>query len=247
MSYFNVLVLACFSATIVGSCASDTVATKDPVTSTALGTVTLVVSIDGSRTKGTGIVETKTVLANGNLKFDLTSVPVTTVSGVRTINWDNQKYGGATFWSTDHTTTYECNSKTITNRDLTVLRYTSTPSTMQPGGGTMNINADGTYQLAIVAQLATLNPGSSVEEIWENCIGTSYNKLEGPATIPFITYFTPFTNGALGSFSGTINPANPNSIKGSFHGTDSLTVFSEGTTVTNIPIEFTITWDVLLK
>ena len=214
------------------------------------GRISLSASMNGSRTATVGDIEqTKTESALADLVFNLANVDVQTSSGARTAVWhsDSQRYGGSVSWLEIHSRRYECNGTMVTDIDSTTRTFSSASKGGQPGGVQLSIMPDGSYTIVIAAVYKDL-PTHQSRKSWTHCPSTMLQAAEEDQPgIPFQQYFTPFIAGANGYFAGTIDPANPKRVNGSWHANDEFVLFSTNGNKITLPVEVTVTWDLTLE
>jgi hypothetical protein len=246
MKHFNAVFLISLASLII-SCKSA--APTDPAVknthSKASGRVTLTVKIDGTKSWLHGdFNEQKTMLADASFVFDFAEVAADVASNSRSFNWDNTGYGGTAFWFTEFKRTYTCNNSKITDIDSSNITFSSAAAGLQSGGGMLVLNDDGSYTLAVHGNSL---PVSNISESSYTYCPPNHSSSNNPSYTPFQQYWTPIFNGGSPIFNGTVTAASPNRVNGSFHGVDSLSVFSQNLMVINMPIDVTIVWDLSLQ
>jgi len=242
MSPVQSIVVAILSLVLV-SCAT-TAADPDPAQPDhADGTITLSVTLNGSRSREAGAMETANLQASANYAFDLSSAEVDEQSGQRTVNWDQQIPTGSAVWSDERLRTFDCNSVAVTDRTLTSRTVNFGTSADVIGGAMLTVESNGTYRLVINA-VPLRSLGTEVVERWENCGGATYDRQEHAWGVPFLEFFIP-PNVTLGAFTGSTSPS-ATEVVGSYSGTQDYTVFSDGVENVTIPITYTVSWNLKL-
>src|SRR6185312_5997513 len=117
-------------------------------------------------------------------------------------SWDNPTYDGHSNWLEETLTEYDCMGGRATDKDTMIKSYSTNIGGEQPGGVQLVIANDGTYAITIAPGF-TQTSMNIFHSIFTNCGKQTYtsNSGKGPG-VPFQNEFTPFTNGAMGSFTG---------------------------------------------
>ena len=215
------------------------------------GKVTLTLSLNGSRTNTliSGMTEVKSEIGEANIEYNLVNAPLTAGGGgARDGNWDDAGFTGTVTQTLDHTVSYAitCNGggkDTRVQHDHTVTTF-SGPK--QVTGMGLSLAADGTYQILIGPPTSLTAAASASTYTESGCDAAQPTNNSGSSPIPYAPYFIPYIGGGAQKTTGKIDPANPNTLKGSYHGTDTITVFSQGTETITMPIDYTITWDLTI-
>jgi hypothetical protein len=199
------------------------------------GSISLSITVDGSRTYSHGgVMETKTELGSGNLVYTLLDGKLEDVGGGSSgVNWDSAGFHGSSSWTSEHITSYNYICDPVKDRQVTgaaVMRAPDSSYTISVGPST-SITAATTV---------------STREFSGYCNARPPETSTYQSPIPFSQYFLPYVAGGGAKMSGKILPAEPDRLHGVYHGTDQYTVFSYDTTVINLPIEYTIVWDLML-
>jgi hypothetical protein len=214
------------------------------------GRITLTLSLNDSRTHSNGgMVEVKKEVGTAELVYALPNIPMENNGFSRDANWDDAAFNGASSQTSEHLRTYDliCNGgahKTITDRDKNVTIY---EGGRQVTGAGLTIADDGTYTI-MLGPPSSLDAAANTYTTWTNSCELPERVESTPsrAPVPFAPYFIPYIGGGAMKTTGKIDPAHPNSLKGVYHGTDQLTMFSFGTETITMPVEYTITWDLTL-
>jgi hypothetical protein len=213
------------------------------------GRITLTLSLNDSRTRTLGgVTEVKSEAGSANLVYMLPNIALMASGGSRDANWDDAAFNGTSSQTSDHSQTYEviCSggSRMITNRDKTVTNYEG--GAQRTGAGLM-IMDDGSYTV-LIGPSGSLDAAASTYTTWTNScdLPEQVNTMPGRGPVPFAPYFIPYIGGGAMKTTGKIDPAHPNEIKGVYHGTDQLPMFSAGTETITMPVEYTITWDLTI-
>ncbi len=204
------------------------------------GSISLKIHLSDSGTLIDGsTIDTKYENAAIDLSFHLPVVSLSQSPGVSNTTWKDPVYGGSAYWSEVHTTEYDCEDTRATDFDTTIRVYADTASGFQPGGVQFSIQSDGSYGISVTA-LSSGTPTTEIHSLATNCKLPTYTSNSTKVSeVPFNNYFTPYTNGAKGSLTGMTDKSEPSHLKGTFNGTDIMTLFSQVT----IPVTYTITWD----
>jgi len=213
----------------------------------------MAVTISGSRAdSNSGIKETKTEEGSGTFVYDIPTVAITEGGGQRSANWDNAGFGGTVDWASEHVTTYGyiCDSykeRQVTDKVSTTQSFASASAGLQITGLGLVIFANDSFQVGI-GPSTNLTAARTVtkSEHYGYCINPSPETTTTQSAVPFAQYFLPYIGGGADKLTGKIDPADPNHVKGVYHGTDNITMFSHNTTVITLPLEYTITWDLVL-
>lgn len=209
--------------------------------------MSLSVTVDGTvANTDPAVNESKTILGSADLVFDLPDADIISSAGVRSVSW-SQNFGGSVSVVEYFSRTYKCNADNVTEIDTTRSSFSSASAGSQPGGVQLSVNADGSYNINATA-LYTGMPTVVTTTNWSMC-PTPFvdNHTSNAPGIPYEQYFVPFFSGAMGYFSGKIDNADPNHVKGTWHGTDQQILFSYGTTTVTIPVEVTVVWDITFR
>jgi hypothetical protein len=220
---------------------------------TVSGRISLSATVSGSKANTflTTITETKTEEGTGTLVYDLPSVAVDESGPDRSANWNDAGFGGTANWVSEHVTIsgYICDQvkdRKVTDKVTTTQTFSSASAGLQITGIGLTIGADGSYTIAIGPSTSTAATTVTKSEHSGYCINPDPQTSTNQSPIPFAQYFIPFVAGGGQKTTGKIDPAQPNSIKGTYHGTDDLTMFSYNTTTITLPLDYTITWDLTL-
>jgi hypothetical protein len=219
----------------------------------ASGRVSMAINVGGTRTyTHEGTTKTRTEFGSGTLVYDLPSASISDGGGgFRDVNWNEAAFGGSTTQITDESQSYTviCSGgeQTLTDYEKTTTTFSSVTDGLQQTGLGLTIQPNGTYILSI-GPPSSLTAGASTNMRWTtgSCFPIEPDTMSGRSPIPFAYYFVAYVGGKT-VLGGTIDPNDPNRVKGSYHGTDIVTIFSYGTTVNiTMPFEYTITWDIIL-
>jgi len=219
----------------------------------ASGRVSMSINVDGTRSHTNGTTRTWTESGSGTLVYDLPSAEITDDGGgSRSVNWNDASFGGTTTQISDETQSYTviCDGgihQTLTDFTKTTTTYSSTADGLQRTGMGLIIESDGNYTLIIgVPPSLTAASGTTMRWTTGACFPVKPDTMSGRGPVPFAYYFVSGI-GKPGVLTGKINPAEPNRVVGSYHGTDNVTMYTSGTTVhITMPFEYTITWDIAL-
>lgn len=225
------------------ACSSDPAA-PEPTKGTAKGSVTLTVRINGS-VANNACDETASMSSTANYRIDLPAAEVTTQSGERMVTWDDERLVGTMFWTDDRQRAYECNSVLVTDRTLITRSASPSVADGQIAGGTLIIDAAGGYKF-VVSATPVGTPGREVTERWFNCPSPGNDRTETGLPVPFLQYFFPMDPAMMGQYSGTAISSDSTRVNGSYSGKDSIVVFSSGTNVKTIPVDYTVQWSITL-
>jgi hypothetical protein len=217
------------------------------------GRISLSATISGSKANTflTTITETKTEEGSGTLVYDLPNVAVDEGGSDRSANWNDAGFGGTANWVSEHVTSYNfiCDNvkdRIVTDKETTTQTFSSASPGSQITGVGLTIGADGSYTIAIGPSTSTAATTVTKSEHSGYCINPDTQTSTNQSPIPFAQYFIPFVGGGGQKTTGKIDPAQPNSIKGTYHGTDNITMFSYNLTDITLPLDYTITWDLTL-
>jgi hypothetical protein len=217
----------------------------------ANGRVSMSINLDGTRTYVySGTTDTRTEFGTGTLVYDLPSAEIINGSGgVRRIDWIDASFGGTTTQITDESRSYSvlCGSTPQTQTDYVkrITIYSSVADGLQRTGLGLTIGSDGTYILQVGVP-SSLTAAATTVTRWTtgSCYPVKPDTSSSRMPVPFAPYFVTGI-GKPGALTGTINPAEPDRVVGSYHGTAIITMF-ETTPPINLPFYYTITWDITL-
>ncbi|MBI5326000.1 MAG: C40 family peptidase [Ignavibacteriae bacterium] len=217
------------------------------------GRITLTATISGSRTYSPGgINEMKSEEGSADFVYILSETDVETDGFESTANWNDAGFGGTANRVSIHVKTYnyicdENKNRQVIDKETTTQTFSSSGAGLQITGAGLVITEDGSYNIQI-GPSTSLTAATSVvfNEYSGYCINPESQTNTSQIPIPFAYYFIPGVGGGYDKLSGKMDPNNPKSIKGVYHGTDNITMFSYGTTVITLPLEYTITWDLTL-
>jgi hypothetical protein len=216
------------------------------------GRITLSATVSGSKTNDfSSQTDVKSEVGSGDFVYQITNAPIEDAGGMRFASWNDAAFGGTADWVSVHTLSYNyiCDAnkdRIITDKTTTTQTFSSASSGAQITGIGLQIDADGNYQIAIGPSVNNAANSTTLKEYSGYCTNPAPETYGGASPIPFTQYFLPYVAGGGDKTNGKIDPAHPNSIKGSYHGTDQLTMFSSGTNTITLPLEYTITWDLTI-
>ncbi len=246
----NLFLVLCASI-LFASCKtnSPTGTVNDSGTPTKVsGRISMAVTLSGSRTYST---ETKTEEGTANFVYDLSGITVDEAGGDRSANWNDAGFGGTANQVSVHTNSYNyiCDAvkdRIVTDKETTTQTFSSASAGLQITGMGLTIAADGSYTIGIGPSTAAAAT-TKTEKVYSGyCTNPQPESSTNQSPIPFSQYFLAYVAGGINKTSGKIDPANPNSIKGTYHGTDNITMFSYNTTTITLALDYTITWDLTL-
>jgi hypothetical protein len=211
------------------------------------GTVTLTIHASGS---GKTTLGSETLTKNENISVDLSFVlpihKLTTTGAGSNCSWDSPKYGGTSSQFEETLTEYDCMGGRATDKDTLSKTYSTGVSGDQLGGVNLVIQNDGSYGITI-SGTSLGNPTQVTHSIGTFCGMQTHSSTTGFGPgVPFSQYFSPFTDGAMGSLTGKVTTANPAHIAGVFNGKDNLTLFTQGTSSVLFPFDYVVSWDLTL-
>lgn len=207
------------------------------------GTITLAIKANGGRSAPMG---SENLTKNENIDVNLSFVlPIHAMihNGANTMcSWDNPIYDGHSNWLEETLTEYDCMGGRATDKDTVIKSYSTNIGGKQPAGVNLVIANDGSYQITI-APASTQTSMNIFHSIFTNCGKQTYNSNSstGPG-VPFNFEFDPFNSGAMGSFTGKTETANPAHLKGVFNGTDNLSL-NIGSPEISFPYDYVVSWD----
>jgi hypothetical protein len=218
------------------------------------GRISLAATISGSKVNDylTSITETKTEEGTGTFVYDLSKADLEESGGDRSANWNDAGFGGSANWESVHVTSYNyiCDNvknRIVTDKETTTRTFSSSSSGLQITGVGLSIRADGSYTIVIGPSTSSDATTTTKTEHSGYCFNTPPDSYSSSSPIPFAQYFIPYVGGGGDKLTGKIDTAEPDHVKGTYHGTDQYTLFSHDTTVVTLPLEYTITWDLILN
>ncbi|MBS1902278.1 MAG: hypothetical protein JSS75_01075 [Bacteroidetes bacterium] len=240
------------AASFLVSCQSSTAPTtnndnnnNNGGTYKASGTISLVVHSGGSGTldQGNGFVNTKTDVSRSSLVISCGQVSAS--GGDKSFQWQDATLSGSASEAMYEVAKYPCTNGDGTNYDTTIHSFNSSNDGIQPAGAQLIVNGN-TYGITATGAW-TGQPMHVYTSELDGCGSGQFTSHEGMAiSVPFEAYFSPFFGGAQGSLAGTIDPANPNQITGTLHGTVPITLYTNGNNSITTPLDVVISWSFTL-
>jgi hypothetical protein len=241
-----------FASLLCGSCNSSTSSNNTNNNNNggpykASGSITVVVHCDNTATEdlGNGYINSKNEVASSNLV--VTCGQVSGAGTSKSFQWQNATLSGTSSDLRYEKIQYPCTSGgTAYDYDTLTNSFSSSSDGEQPSGASLTV-VGSAYSISSTAAW-TGTPVHTYHSHATNCGTPTFTNASGNAfPVPWETYFSPFFGGGNGMLTGTIDPANPNQIKGTLHGTDNLTLYTNGTTSYTVPIDIVISWSFTIQ